>query len=181
MVEAGIASIFAKLDGEVFVLTASDGARHSGQIVTWVLPATIVPEVPRVLVGVGRLTFTREVMEASRRFALNLLGHDQWRWVPHFGFRSGRDVEKFAGISFRRGSTGSPLLPDTVGYLECHTRSVMDGGAHLFYLGDVVAGDLVSEREPLRVHHLSRVLSPEELGTMRRLLERDIVEQRSLL
>ena len=176
-----IAAILGKLDQEVFVLTAADGDRRSGQIATWVMPATIIPQVPRLLVGVGRLTYTRELIEASRRFALNLLGQDQWRWVPHFGLQSGRDVDKFAAVPFERGLTDSPLLPGVIGHLECEVRSALDGGPHVFYLADVVAGKLVADRNPLRIHQLPAVLPPEDVATMKRLLEQDIVRHLSLL
>ncbi len=181
MDQASIAAVLGKLDDEVFVLTAADGSRRNGQIVSWVLPASIVPQVPRVLVGVGRLTYTRELIEGSRRFALNLLGEDQWRWVPHFGFRSGRDEDKFATVPFGSGMTGSPLLPGIVGYLECKVKSVLDAGAHLFYLADIIAGQLLSDREPLRVRQLPEVLPQEEIATMRRLLEQDILRDFALL
>lgn len=181
MNQDSIAAVLGKLDSEVFVLTAADGDRRNGQIVCWVLPATIVPQVPRVLVGMGRLTYTRELLEGSRRFALNLLGQDQWPWVPHFDFRSGRDVDKFATVPFERGITGSPLLPGIVGYLECAVRSVLDGGAHLFYLADVLEGQLVSDRDPLRFQRLLELLPPEEVATMRRLLEQDIPRHLALL
>ncbi|MGH7411971.1 MAG: flavin reductase family protein [Candidatus Methylomirabilis sp.] len=181
MDQASIGAVFGKLDSEVFVLTAADGDRRNGQIVCWVVPATIVPQVPRVLVGIGRLTRTRELIEGSRRFALNLLGQDQWRWVPHFGFRSGRDTDKFATVPFQRGITGSPLLPGVVGYLECKVKSVLDAGAHLFYLADVLEGRLMADREPLRLNQLPEVLSPEDLATMQRLLKQDIARDLALL
>ena len=172
--QTGIAAVMGKMDYKVFVLTAADGERCNGQIVAWVMPATIVPQVPRVLVGVGRMTYTRQLIESSRKFALNLLGQDQWRWVSHFGFRSGRDVDKFSTIPFERGVTGSPLLPGVIGYLECQIRSVLDGGGHLFYLGDVVEGKLVADRDPLRLHQLPEVLPVEDIATMQRLLEQEI-------
>lgn len=173
MDEHSIASVLGKLDFEVFVLTAAVGEKRNGQIVCWVVPATIVPQVPRLLVGVGRMTYTRELIETSRKFALNLLGKDQWPWVAQFGLRSGRETDKFAHLSFEYGVTGSPLLPGTVGYLECKVRTVLDAGAHFFYLADVVEGKIVADRDPLCLHDLPRVLPPEDLATMRRLLEQD--------
>jgi flavin reductase (DIM6/NTAB) family NADH-FMN oxidoreductase RutF len=181
MDQVSIAAVLGKLDGEIFVLTAAHGDRRNGQIVCWVLPATIVPQVPRVVVGVGRLTYTRELIEGSRRFALNLLGPDQWQWVPHFGFQSGRDVDKFATVPFERGATGSPILAGIVGYLECEVNSVLDAGAHLFYLADVLAGQLAADREALRLHQLPALLPPEDVATMKRLLEQDIIRDRALL
>ena len=174
MDENSVAAVLGKLDFEIFVLTAAHQDRCNGQIVCWVVPATIVPQVPRILVGVGRMTFTRELIEASRRFALNLLGKDQWPLVTHFGFRSGREMDKFATVPFERGVTGSPILLGTVGYLECEVRTVFDSGAHLFYLADVVEGKVVADRSPLCLHQLPEVLPPEDVATMRRLLEQDI-------
>jgi flavin reductase (DIM6/NTAB) family NADH-FMN oxidoreductase RutF len=71
--------------------------------------------------------------------------------------------------------TGSPILSGTVGYLECEVRTVLDAGAgaHLFYLADVIAGKIVADRSPLCLHHLPELLPPEDLATMRQLLEHD--------
>lgn len=170
-----IAAVLGKLDYEIFVLTAAHENRHNGQIVCWVVPATILLQVPRILVGVGRTTFTRELIDMSQRFALNLLGKDQWPLVTHFGFRSGREMDKFATLPFTRGATGSPILAGTVGYLECQVRTVLDAGtgAHLFYLADIVEGKIVADRSPLCLHHLPELLPQEDLATMRRLLEQD--------
>jgi flavin reductase (DIM6/NTAB) family NADH-FMN oxidoreductase RutF len=170
-----IAAVLGKLDFEIFVLTAAHQDRCNGQIVCWVVPATIVPQIPRILVGIGRTTLTHELIEMSQSFALNLLGKDQWPLVTHFGFRSGREMDKFATLPFERGVTGSPILAGTVGYLECRVRTAVDAGtgAHLFYLADVVGGKLVADRSPLCLHHLPELLPPEDLATMRRLLEQD--------
>ncbi|PWB79406.1 MAG: hypothetical protein C3F08_06910 [Candidatus Methylomirabilota bacterium] len=170
-----IAAMLGKLNFEIFVLTAAHQERRNGQIVCWVVPATIIPQVPRILVGVGRLTLTRELIERSQKFALNLLGKDQWPLVAHFGFRSGRETDKFSTLSCERGVTGSPILPGTVGYLECRVRTVFDAGpgAHLFYLADVVEGKILADGSPLCLHHLPELLPPEDLATMRRLLEHD--------
>ncbi|MDE2060409.1 MAG: flavin reductase [candidate division NC10 bacterium] len=173
MDENSVAAVLGKLDYEIFVLTAAHQDRSSGQIVCWVVPATIVPQIPRILVGIGRTTFTRELIEVSRKCALNLLGKDHWPLVAHFGFRSGRAMDKFAAVPSERGTTGSPILIGTVGYLECEVRTVFDAGSHLFYLADIVEGKLVANQSPLCLHHLPELLPQEDLATMRRLLEQD--------
>jgi flavin reductase (DIM6/NTAB) family NADH-FMN oxidoreductase RutF len=68
-----------------------------------------------------------------------------------------------------------------VGYLECEVRSGLDGGTHLFYLADVLEGRLVVDREPLRLSQLPALLPPEDLSTMIRLLEQDILRDLALL
>lgn len=178
---AGVGAVLGKMDQEVFVLTAADGDRQNGQIVVWVMPASIIPQVPRVIVGVGQMTYTCELIQASGKFALNMLGVDQWQWIPHFGFHSGRDTDKFSTVPFERGVTGSPLLRGIVGYVECEVRSVLDARAHFFYLADVVDGKLVSDRDPLRLQQLLKLLPLEDLATMGRLLEEDRARDLSLL
>lgn len=181
MDQDGIGAVLGKIEREIFVLTAADGDRHNGQVVVWVMPASIIPHVPRVVVGVGQMTYTCELIQASGKFALNMLGVDQWSWVPHFGFQSGRDTDKFSKIPFARGITGSPLLPGVVGYVECEVRSVLDARAHFFYLADIVEGKLVSDREPLHFEQLLKLLPSDDLATMRRLLEEDRARDLSLL
>jgi len=48
-------------------------------------------------------------------------------------------------------------------------------------LADVLAGELVADREPLRLSQLPALLPPEDLSTMMRLLEQDIVRDFGLL
>jgi flavin reductase (DIM6/NTAB) family NADH-FMN oxidoreductase RutF len=179
--QGGIEAVLGKIDHEVFVLTAASGERRNGQIAVWVMPASIIPQLPRVVVGVGQMTYTCELIQASGKFALNMLGVDQWPWVPHFGFQSGRDTDKFAKIPFERGITGSPLLPGVVGYVECEVYAVLDAGAHFFYLADVVDGKLIADQDPLRFQQLLKLLPPGDLATMQRLLEQDRARDLSLL
>jgi flavin reductase (DIM6/NTAB) family NADH-FMN oxidoreductase RutF len=68
-----------------------------------------------------------------------------------------------------------------VGYLECEVKTGLDAGSHLFYLADVLEGKLVADREPLRLQQLPALLPPEDLSTMMRLLEQDIVRDFGLL
>src|SRR5579859_4521373 len=51
-------TLFAWLDREVWLLTAQDGERRSGLVATFVSQASIVPELPRVLVALSRQHFT---------------------------------------------------------------------------------------------------------------------------
>src|SRR5262245_57890902 len=95
------ATLFAWLDREIWLVTAQVGARRGGLIATFVSQASIVPEMPRMLVGLGKQHFTWELVEASNSFALHLLGEAQMELVWRFGLRSGRELDKFAGLSVR--------------------------------------------------------------------------------
>lgn len=61
--------------------------------------------------------------------------------MKHFGFKSGRERDKYGEIGWRQGTTGAPLLEDAPGYIECRLvpGQEIDAGTHLAFLGEVVA------------------------------------------
>jgi len=56
----------------------------------------------------------------------------------HNLLQSGRDINKFTGISFREGKTGAPILDDCLGYLECEVVFSRKLGDHTIFVGKVL-------------------------------------------
>src|SRR5690348_16410731 len=115
MDSAAVARLFAHVDRELWLVTAAAGPRRGGLIATFVSTASIVPALPRVLVGLAKQHHTWELVEASDAFALHLLGEEHLDWVWRFGLRSGRALDKLEGLDVRPGAAGSPLLSDALG------------------------------------------------------------------
>src|SRR5919106_1537579 len=80
--------------------------------------------------------------------ALHPVARGQEDWVRHFGFRSGREVDKFAGLAWEPGRTGAPLLAEALGWLEGRVVDSLDCGDHTARLVEPVA---VSLRDPAAV------------------------------
>jgi flavin reductase (DIM6/NTAB) family NADH-FMN oxidoreductase RutF len=100
--------LFQGLDRELWLVTAQAGPRRGGLIATFVGQASLVPDLPRVLVGLAQQHHTRELVEQSAAFGLHLLGEEHLDWVWRFGLRSGRDVDKLDGLRRARGPAGRP-------------------------------------------------------------------------
>ena len=101
------------------------------------------------------------MITASRAFALNFPRADQLHWIDRFGMRSGRHLDKLDGLDFTTGETGSPLLSDCWGWLDCRVLNAMDGGDMTCFLAEVVDGLTVSEAQPLYWRD-ARPLMPED-------------------
>lgn len=183
-----IANVFARIDRELWIVTAADppagqtedrsvsgggAARRSGLIATFVAQASIVPELPRVLVGLAKQHFTWELVEASGAFALHLIRPEQLDWVWRFGLQSGRDGDKFDGLNVRIGSTGSPLLTDAPAWLECRVEDCLDTGDRTVYLAEVVDGALVADGAVLTMQRLLEQAPPEKLKELKEQLVTD--------
>jgi flavin reductase (DIM6/NTAB) family NADH-FMN oxidoreductase RutF len=147
-------TLLAWMDREVWLVAARSAERRGGLIATFVNPATIVPDLPRVVVGLGNQHHTRELVEASGCFALHLLSENNLELVWQFGLVSGRDHDKFATLEPTAGPTGSPLLGSTVGWLDCRVETRLDIGGRTLYVAEVVEGQVTNFAPPLTTSRL---------------------------
>jgi flavin reductase (DIM6/NTAB) family NADH-FMN oxidoreductase RutF len=167
------AALFAWLDRELWLVTAQAGPRRGGLIATFVSQASLPTEMPRVVLGIARQHHTWELIEASNAFALHLLGADNVPLVPHFGLQSGRTAEKLAPFKTRTALTGSPILEDTVGWLDCQVEARLYTGDRTLYLAQVVESEVNNYGPPLTIKQLQGSLAPEIMAEMKRLMHRD--------
>ncbi|MBK4735464.1 flavin reductase family protein [Noviherbaspirillum pedocola] len=121
------------------------GSAHAGRInlmsAAWSMPLDFSP--PKVAVVVDRNTYTRQLIEASGEFTLNVPTRELAKLTVDVGSVSGRDVDKFAkyGIaSLAAERVDAPLIAGCIGWLECrvipepHIQDTYD-----LFLGEVVA------------------------------------------
>jgi flavin reductase (DIM6/NTAB) family NADH-FMN oxidoreductase RutF len=167
------ASLFARLDRELWLITARAGARRGGLVATFVSQASIAPELPRVAVGVARRHHTWGLIEAAGAFALHLFGEDRLDWVWHFGTRSGRDFDKLDGLAHDPAATGSPVLRDALGWLDCRVEDRLDTGDRTLYLAEVVGAGSSRAGAPLTAKRLLQLAPPEKLRELRGQLAHD--------
>ncbi len=102
-------------------------------------------EPPLVLVCIDKRAESHPHFLASRVFTVNFLTLEQEEISRHFATTGGN---KFANVGAGVGATGAPVLPDTLGHLDCRTVTVVDAGDHTIFVGEVEAG-AAREAEPL--------------------------------
>ena len=80
-------------------------------------------------------------------------------FIGPFGFRSGRDVDKFSRVQFKKGVTGAPLVTEhTLSVLEARVFDRVDLGTHTIFIGDVVYSEVLKSGNPLTYHFYHQVL-----------------------
>lgn len=167
------AALFAWLDRELWLVTSQAGPRRGGLIATFVNQASLTQELPRVVVGLARQHHTWELIEESGAFGLHLLGQDNVSWVQHFGLRSGRDIDKLDGFSLQTAITGSPLLGESIGWLDCQVESRLHIGDRTLFLAQVVQSQVTNYGPPLTLKQMQQALPPDVLAELKRLMHRD--------
>ena len=140
-------SIFSHTNHEVYVITAQD-QRPTGFAATWVLPASLLPDYPRLLILASPENHSSQVILKTKKFVIHMLSEHQSDLLPHFGLKSSKDFNKFAEIANDPSEFG-PVINETLGYHFCKLVKWYDMGERWILIGDVVGGKVDGNRKPL--------------------------------
>ena len=180
-----IAETLAALWSPLLAITAHHDGRSNGMVAGTGVFASLVPEAPRVLVEITKMSLTHDLVLASRVFALHTLPatpdealHTALSLVRTLGMRSGHDGDKMAGIPARPGVTGSPILADTLTYVEARVVGTLDAEELTVFLADVVAGGRHRNGELLTLQALRDNLPKAWLAEWAISRERQVNEAR---
>jgi flavin reductase (DIM6/NTAB) family NADH-FMN oxidoreductase RutF len=147
----------------IVAVTSAWRSKNNVQIAVSVGAASIVPSRPRVVVQIYKGNFSHRLIHRSSAFALNFLRQDQLHLIKAFGFVSGKEHDKLANINYETKATGSPILKDCWGFLDCRVINGMDGGDMTCFLAEVLEGDIISDGAPLWWRDARLTLPPEWL------------------
>ena len=126
-----------KLSYGLFVLTAREGSRDNGCIINTAGQLTSTPN--RIQIAVNKQNFTPDMILRTGIFNVSVLSREATFWVfRHYGFQSGRDVDKFAGLSEDRTANGLRYVEGcTNAVLSGQVISTVDLGTHTLFIADV--------------------------------------------
>ncbi len=146
-----------KLSYGLYVVTSKKNDRLNGQIANAVIQVTSEP--PTIAASINRSNLTWEYIKSSRVFAVSVLCEDTpMVFIGRFGFRSGRDANKFEGIDYRIGETGAPIvLENAVAFMEVRVTQEIDAGTHTIFVGELVDADVISDKTCLTYEHYHQI------------------------
>lgn len=90
---------------------------------------------PLVLWSLAKSSRSIQAFRAAGHFAVHVLGAHQDDLSTRFATAGGN---KFDGLAWSAGATGSPLLPDFCALFECRTMHMYEGGDHDIFVGEVI-------------------------------------------
>lgn len=140
---------FYKLSYGLYIVSSKMDDRFNGQIANTVFQITWDP--PVIAVSINKENLTHEFIIASRVFTVSILSKETpLKFIGRFGFRSGRDLDKFEGVEYKIGITGVPIVTEhCVGYLEAKLVSDVDVDTHTLFIGTVINAEILRDVEPM--------------------------------
>lgn len=133
----------------MYLLGAAQDAKLNAQVVNTVFQITADP--PCIAVSVNKKNLTHEYISASKKFSVSMLDQAApMELIGKFGFKSGREIDKFSGTKYKLGSTGAPVVLDNaLAYLEAEVINQIDVATHTIFIGKVVEAEILNEAEPM--------------------------------
>ena len=144
----------------LFVLTARDGEKDNGCIVTTVSQVTTSPN--RIVVAVNKGNYTHDMIVKTGKFNVSILTEKStFDTYKNWGFQSGRDVDKTVGIEFYRSDNGIIFLAkETNAYLSAKVVSTTDLGTHTLFVADVTDAAVMSEVPSVTYNYYQKNIKP---------------------
>jgi flavin reductase (DIM6/NTAB) family NADH-FMN oxidoreductase RutF/rubredoxin len=146
-----------KISYGLYVVSSLKDNKYNGQIANTVFQMTAEP--PTIGVCINKKNFTHEYIEQSNLFTVSILSKGTpMKFIGLFGFRSGRDVDKFKKVEYKIGKKAPVVMENTIGYLECEIINQIDAGSHTLFIGKLVDAEIIKNEEPMTYEYYHRVL-----------------------
>jgi flavin reductase (DIM6/NTAB) family NADH-FMN oxidoreductase RutF len=141
---------YFKITYGLYVVSSVWDNKLNGYVSNTVFQVTAEPAM--FAIACSKNNFTAEMIQQSKVFAFSALTKEvRADIIGTFGYRSGKDTDKFSKFNYKQGKTGAPILvDDTLAWFECEVIQTVDAGSHFLFIGSVVDGDLLDAAgEPL--------------------------------
>ena len=145
----------------LYVVTSNDGAKDNGLIVNTVTQVTNTPN--RVAVTINKMNYSCEVIAKTGKLNISTLSQDApFKIFEHFGFQSGRNVDKFADFEHAQRSSNGLLFLDRYAnsYISCDVINQIDLQTHVMFICDVTQCVNLSDVETMTYTYYQKNVKP---------------------
>lgn len=163
-----LAELFHKLTYGVYVVGVAHAEKRNAFTAVWIMQVSFDPLL--VALSINPTHASYPLLRDGGGFTINVLQQGQLELARHFGTLSAREQDKLAGILWRPGLRGAPILKEAMAYFDCDLVDNLQAGDHQVVLGRVMEGQiLVRDAIPLTYAETgdmdgSSALYPNELG-----------------
>lgn len=152
---------FFQLSYGLYVAAAKAENKMNGCIVNTVTQVADDPK--RIIIAINKQNLTSELVQKSGKLSISVLSETApFSLFKHFGFQSGREVDKFVDVPFAMTGQELPYLTKhTTAYLDCKVLTNYDLGTHMMFLAEVVDADVISDEKPMTYSYYHENVKPK--------------------
>jgi flavin reductase (DIM6/NTAB) family NADH-FMN oxidoreductase RutF/rubredoxin len=169
-----------KISYGLYIICSKNNERINGQIANSIFQVTSDP--PTIAVSINKKNFTYDCIDNCKLFTISVLSEKApLKFIGNFGFKSGRDYDKFKGINYKLSDNNIPIVLDyTTAYFELSLLKKIDESTHTIFIGKVTDADILSNDHVMtyEYYHICKGgTSPKNAPTYNKILDEKINEK----
>ncbi len=145
----------------LYVVTSNDGTKDNGLIVNTVTQVTNTPN--RIAVTIDKKNYSHDIIKNTGKLNVNCLSVDApFDIFETFGFKSGRDTDKFRDIKPLYSQNGLAYLPQYINsYISLEVESYVDVDTHGMFICTVTEAGVVSDKDSMTYTYYHKNVKPK--------------------
>ncbi len=145
----------------LYVITSNDGKKDNGLIVNTVTQVTNTPN--RIAVTINKENYSHHIIKQTGKMNINCLTVDApFKIFEAFGFKSGRNVDKFADCQPLRSDNGLVFLPRYINsFMSLKVEQYVDLDTHGMFICSVTEARVLSDRETMTYTYYQNNVKPK--------------------
>ncbi len=145
----------------LYVITSNDGKKDNGLIVNTVTQVTNTPN--RIAVTINKENYSHHIIKQTGKMNINCLSTDApFAVFEAFGFRSGRNVNKFEGCTPNRSDNGLVFLPRYINsFMSLKVEQYVDLDTHGMFICAITEARVLSDRETMTYTYYQNNVKPK--------------------
>lgn len=157
-----------KISYGLYIVSSIKGDKINGQVANTLFQVTSEPQT--IALSINKKNLTHEYITHSNVCTISILNQQApMPFIGTFGFKSGRNTNKFKNINYKIGVTETPIVLDyTLAYIEVTIIDKIDVGTHTIFIGKVKNADLLTDEKPMTYeyyHQIKGGISPKNAPT----------------
>jgi len=149
--------VLYKISYGLYVICSKNKDKINGQIANAIFQVTAEPKT--IAVSINKQNLTHEFIKKSKVFSVSILAENTpMKFIGTFGFKSGREINKFADVKYKFGKTKTPIVLDNaLAYLEARVTDKIDIGTHTIFIGKVEDSEILTDGNPMTYEFYHKV------------------------
>ena len=151
-IDNSLQKALGRISNGLYIITATKGEIESAMVASWVMQASLTPL--GIAIAVAKDRAIESLLQTGDRFVLNVLEEGNCQHlIRHFLKRFAPGADRFEGIKTVPATNGSPIIADSLAYVECEVTSRLECSDHWIVYSDVQAGRVAKLDVLTAVHH----------------------------
>lgn len=150
-----------KIGYGLYVVTSNDGKKDNGLIVNTVTQVTNTPN--RIAVTINKENYSHHVIKQTGKMNVNCLTTEApFSVFEAFGFRSGRNTDKFENCEPLRSDNGLVFLPRYINsFMSLKVENYVDLGTHGMFICEVTEARVISDKDTMTYSYYHENVKPK--------------------